>query len=55
MAEVKVKVIEQFRDREHDMKLRTKGTVLTVSEEWEQNLIRLRFVKKVKAEVEKLA
>lgn len=55
MKEVTVKVIEQFHDRDYDMKLRTKDTVLTVSEEREQNLIRLRFVKKVKAEVEKLA
>lgn len=55
VKEVTVKVIEQFHDRDYDMKLRTKDTVLTVLEERAQNLIRLRFVKKVKAEVEKLA
>lgn len=44
MAEVKVKVIEQFYDREHDLMLRTKGDILTVTEERAQKLIGLGHV-----------
>lgn len=38
MAEVKVRVIEQFYDRENDLVLRAKDEILTVSEERAQKL-----------------
>lgn len=41
MAEVRVKVIEPFYDRENDLVLRAKDEVLTVSEERAQKLISL--------------
>ena len=44
MEEVKVKVIEQFYDREHDLILRTKDDILTVTEERAQKLIGLGHV-----------
>ena len=48
MAEIKVKVVKEFRDRTADLELRKKDTVLTVSEERAKKLIGLGFVEVVK-------
>ena len=52
MAEVSVKVKEDFRDRTEDLKLRKKDEVLTVSEERAQKLAGLGLVELVENEPE---
>lgn len=52
MAEVKVKVIEPFRDRTADLQLRKKDDVLTVSEERAQKLAGLGLVELIKEELD---
>ena len=50
MAEVKVKVIEEFRDRTKDMELRKKDSVFEVDEERAKILEGLELVEIVKEE-----
>lgn len=52
MEEVKVKVIEEFKDRTEDLKLRKKDEVLTVSEERAKKLAGLGLVEFVENEPE---
>lgn len=50
MAEVKVKVLEDFRDRTKDMELRKKDSEFLVEEERAKKLAGLRLVEIVKEE-----
>lgn len=52
MEEVKVKVIEEFKDRTDDLKLRKKDEILTVSEERAKKLAGLGLVDFVENEPE---
>lgn len=46
--EVKVKVLEDFRDRENDMKLRKAGTEFTVDQDRAKLLVNKKLVEIVK-------
>lgn len=52
---MKVKVLQDFRDREDNLKLKTEGSILEVSQERAKKLVSLRIAEIIKEQQTKQA